>query len=64
MLDLIHIDFESDDDVDAENNYIDYFEIFDERLKNEIPGWKKLKDFKKSLQGMKNQSRNFLEKNS
>lgn len=49
-LEFIDIDFITNDDTQAEANFIDYFELFDERLKKEIPNWVKLKALKKSLQ--------------
>lgn len=51
VLEHIEIDFIADDDHEAEANHIDYFEKYDERLKNEIPNWNELKALKKSLQG-------------
>lgn len=36
VLEYIDIDFIADDDQEAEANYIDYFEKYDNRLKNVI----------------------------
>lgn len=45
-LEFIDIDFTCDGG--DNDDYVDYFEQFDSRLKNEIPNWDKLKALKKN----------------
>lgn len=53
VLQFIEIDFAYDDDREAEQNHVDYFEKYKSRLKNEIRDWNRLKALKKPLQRKK-----------
>lgn len=50
---IVDIDFSGDDNHETEEKYVDYFEMYDNRLRDEIPDWKKLKASKKYLQRKK-----------